>query len=97
MKQKKRLGALLSELNLYESYLLPRIFAEYRTASHKERHSVSEYIASIESGKDIITLKKDKADIENILNRATKCHSCGESAQNAYTIDNQRRENGCFP
>jgi hypothetical protein len=73
----------------------PKIFAEERTASHKERHTVSEYIAGIESGKDIIALKRDKADIENILNRATKCHSCRESAQNAYT--NSNRQNGQFP
>ena len=73
----------------------PRIFAEERTSSHKERHSVSEYIAGIESGNDIIALKRDKADIENIINRATKCHSCRVSAQNAYTISN--RQKGQFP
>ena len=56
---------------------------------------MSEYIAGIENVKDIITLKRDKADIENILNRATQYHSCRGSAQNDYTIDN--RQKGQFP
>lgn len=73
----------------------PRIFAEERTASHTERHSVSEYIAGFESGRDIIALKRGKVDIENILNRAIECQSCRESAQNAYT--NSNRQNGQYP
>jgi hypothetical protein len=72
----------------------PKIFSEERTASHRERHSVSEYIASIESFKDVITLKRGKVDIDNILDRAIECHSGGESAQNDYT--NSNRQNGQF-
>jgi hypothetical protein len=49
----------------------------------------------MECGKDILVLKRGKADIENILNRATKWHSCRESAQNAYT--NSYRQKGQFP
>ena len=72
----------------------PIIFSEERTASHRERHSVKEYIAGIESSKDIIALKRGKVDIENILNRAIECQIMGESAQNAYT--NSYRQNGQF-
>ncbi|NMC18726.1 MAG: hypothetical protein GYA38_10100 [Chloroflexi bacterium] len=72
----------------------PRVFAEDRTASHKERHSVGEYIAGIEGCEDIIALKRGKVDIENILNRATEYQGEGESAQNAYT--NSYRQNGQF-
>jgi hypothetical protein len=73
----------------------PRIFAERRTASHRDRHSAGEYIVGIESAQDIIALKRGKADIENILNRATKCQGCRESAHFDYT--NSNRENGQLP
>jgi hypothetical protein len=73
----------------------PKVFLEQRTASHKERHSVAEYIAGFERGSDIIILKREKADIENILNRAIVYHSGRESAQNAYT--NSNRQKGQFP
>ena len=69
----------------------PKVFIEKRTSSHKERHSVDEYIAGSENSKGIIALKEGKADIENILNRATQCHTCRESAQNDYTIDNRQK------
>jgi len=72
----------------------PRIFSEERTASHRERHSVREYIAGIESSENIIALKRGKVDIENILNRAIECQGEGDSAQNAYT--NSYRQNGQF-
>ena len=72
----------------------PKVYVEERTASHKERHSVDEYIAGIENSSDINTLKNGKADIENIINRAMLYHSCGESAQNAYTYN---RQNGQLP
>jgi hypothetical protein len=69
----------------------PRVFIEERTSSHKERHSAGEYIAGFESSKDIIVLKEGKADIENILNRATQYHSCRESAQNDYITTNRQK------
>jgi len=72
----------------------PRIFAEERTATHRERHSASEYIAGFESGEDIIALKRGRAEIEKILDRATVCQTKGESAQNAY--NNSNRQNGQF-
>ncbi|NLH22345.1 MAG: hypothetical protein GX463_09295 [Methanothrix sp.] len=72
----------------------PIIFSEERTATHRDRHSVREYIVGIESSKDIIALKRGKVDIENILDRAIECQGWGESDQNAYT--NSYRQNGQF-
>lgn len=70
----------------------PKVFVEERTSSHRERHSAGEYIAGVESSKDIITLKCGKVDIENILNRATQYHSCRETAQNDYIIITNRQK-----
>ena len=72
----------------------PRIFAEERTARHRERHTVSEYIAGFESGKDIIDLKRGRSEIVKILDCATVCQTRGESAPNAY--NNSNRQKGQF-
>ena len=69
----------------------PRIFAEERTATNRDRHSVSEYIAGFESGEDVIALKRGRSEIENILDRATVCHTRGESAQIAYNDSNRQK------
>jgi len=69
----------------------PRIFAEERTATNRDRHSVSEYIAGFESGEDVIALKRSRSEIENILDSATVCHTGGVSAQNAYNDSNRQK------
>jgi hypothetical protein len=69
----------------------PRIFAEERTADHRDRHSVGEYIAGFESGEDVIALKRSRSEIENILDSATVCHTGGVSAQNAYNDSNRQK------